>query len=130
MILDTCFIIDLMDNNEKAVAKLRELELNNESIPITSLTVFELFSGLARSSNFDREKEKIVNVLSRQIILYFDEKSAEKAGEVDGYLAKKGEKIDAIDSMIAGIALSRNEKVLTRNVKDFSKVRGLGIEWY
>ncbi len=130
MILDTCFVIDFMDNDEKAVAKLRELELNNEPTPITSLTIFELFSGLARSSSPDKEKEKVINVLSGQTILPFDGSSAEKAGEIDGGLAKKGEKIDAVDSMIAGITIFRKEKVLTRNVKDFSKVKGLDIETY
>ena len=38
--------------------------------------------------------------------------------------------IQPIDCMIAGIALIRKEKVLTRNVKDFSKIKDLEIETY
>ena len=46
MILDTNFIIDIMRNNESAINKSKQLSDIGESQFITSLTIFELFSGL------------------------------------------------------------------------------------
>ena len=55
---------------------------------------------------------------------------AEKAGEIHGTLAKGGQGIDNIDAMIAATALLENETVLTRNIKHFSRVKGLRVESY
>lgn len=130
MILDTTFIIDLMNAEKEAVNKLNELVKKKEAQIITSPSIFELFSGLSRSKKPEQEKEKIVTTIKNQIILDLDNISAEKGGEVDGMLIKKGKTIQPIDSMIAGIALTKKEKILTRNVKDFSKIKGLEVETY
>lgn len=130
MILDTTFVVDLMNNDSKAVEKLYNMSKNGDTIFITSLTVFELFSGLYRSKKPVEEKKKIVASLENQLILSFDNNSAEKAGEIDGNLIKEGKMIDPIDCMIAGIALGKKEKVLTRNIKDFGRINGLEVETY
>ena len=130
MILDTSFLIDLMNGDKFAVQKLQLLTNKGETQLITALTIFELFSGLARSKKAETEKTKVVNALQGQLVIHLDNDSAEKAGEIDGNLVKEGKSIGVIDSMIAGIALIKKEKVLTRNVKDFSRVKGLEIETY
>lgn len=130
MIFDTSFVIDVMNNDSKSVEKLHELIKAGEPQLITSLTIFELFSGLERSKKPMREKEKVLKILKGQLVLHLDNDSAEKAGEIDGNLVKEGRMIGPIDSMIGGIALIKKEKVLTRNVKDFSKIKGLEIETY
>lgn len=130
MIFDTDFVIDLMENKVNAATKLRELIKKGEPQLITAPTVFELFSGLARSEKPTEEKNKIVKVLKGQLILHLDNDSAEKSGEIDGALVKEGKKIGPVDCMIAGIALVKKEKLLTRNVKDFMRIRGLEMESY
>lgn len=40
------------------------------------------------------------------------------------------QEIDAIDSMIAAIALLENEPLLTRNTKHFTRIKGLRVESY
>lgn len=130
MIFDTSFIIDVMRKDEKAINKLHEIIKKREPQLITSPTMFELFSGLARSQKPAREKNKIMKILKDQLVLHLDNDSAEKAGEIDGTLIKDGNRIGPIDSMISGIALVKKEKVLTRNKKDFEKVKSLEIEVY
>ncbi len=130
MIADTTFIIDLMNNDERAVAKLQELIKRSEPQSVTALTIFELFSGLARCNKPAEERNKIMKTLSGQLVVHLDSDSAEKGGEIDGSLIKEGKGIDAIDCMIAGIALIKNDIILTRNVKDFSKIKGLNFELY
>jgi len=130
MILDTDFVIDVMKNDEAAVKRLKELVSRGEPQVITTPTMFELYSGVIRSKKKDEEKQKILDVLSNLIIWNLDSESAKNGGEIDGRLSVEGQKIDIIDSMIAGIAFAHQEKILTRNIRHFSKIIGLKIETY
>ncbi len=130
MIADTTFVIDLMQELPAAVSALNKLESHNEALIITTPTLFELFVGVALSKKSTQERQKIVNTLKGQLIVDLNGESAERAGLAHGSLITKGNKIGALDSMIAGIALSRQEKVMTRNVKDFERIEGIQIEKY
>ena len=130
MILDSTFVIDILRNDSVALAKANELEKNRIPQFITIITIFELFSGIARSGRTEEEREKVVKILHNQAVLPLTEDVAEKAGEIHGELIKTGKKLDSHDCMIAGTALIKNELVLTRNVKDFSRILGLKIETY
>lgn len=130
MILDTSFLIDLMNNEEGAVKKLDELTKREETKFITCASVFELFTGVKMGEKIEEERYKVIGVLKGQAILNLDKFSAEKGGEVNGELRSEGRGINSLDCMIAGIALVKGEKVLTRNVKDFGKIKGLMIEEY
>ncbi len=130
MILDTGFIIDVMRREENAVRRLRELISSGETQAITTPSLFELYSGVSRSSIPRLEKGRIMQTLSNLVVWSLDTKGAETGGEIDGRLSSKGERLDPVDSMIAGIALSRGEAILTRNVRHFSRIPGLRIETY
>lgn len=130
MILDTCFIIDLLHKDKSAIEKLKELNSTQESQIITTVSVFELFTGIVQYARPEQERANVMDIINSQIIIPLDMESAMKGGEIDGQLTKKGQTVDQQDSMIAGIALTRNEKILTRNVKDFSKIHGLRVETY
>lgn len=130
MILDTNFIIDFLKGQSNALNKMDLLVKKDIAFAITTPTIFELYSGLIFLDKSEDEREKIISLLKDQIVLSLDKNSAEKAGIIDGNLLKKGLKIDAEDSMIAGIAESYGETILTRNVKHFSRIRGIKIETY
>ena len=130
MILDTSYLIDLMDGLPEAVQKMQQLHEKKENIFITVVSVFELWSGIVRSQKSDQEKRKVLTVLQSQLILDLNQPSAEEAGKIDGVLAGEGLIIDAEDSMIAGIARHYGEAVLTRNIKHFKRIKGLIIETY
>lgn len=130
MIFDTCFVIDIMGKEEKAVQKLQELIKKGEPQIVTAITIFELFSGVAQSTMPEEEKNKIMKALKGQLILHLDNDAAEKAGEIDGMFVREGKMSDPMDSMIAGIVLMKKEKVLTRNVKDFLRIKGVEVETY
>ncbi len=130
MIADTSFIIDLMREEKEALDKAKQLSINKETIFITTITLFELFSGLERSKKQNEEKQRIESTINSQLILGLEEESGKKAGEIHGTLIKEGNMLQPLDCLIAGIALVKNEKVITKNVKDFSRVKGLKIESY
>lgn len=130
MIVDTCFIIDIMNNDESALASLDRLEHGAEPIILTSLNVFELYSGIAQSKVPEKEKEKVEAILDTQTVISFEEDDAKKGGYIYGLLQKKGDTIDIMDCMLAGIAKSRIEPILTRNIRHFKKVPGLMVNSY
>ena len=129
MIADTSFIIDIMDGDALALQKLSVVEKGGTPLNVTALTVFELWSGIARSKKKEDEKKKVRGVLLNQSVVDFDRFSAELAGSIHGELFERGTPIGSVDSMIAGIARMRGEKILTRNVKHFQRA-GVDVEMY
>ena len=119
-----------MEREESAVRKLRQLIEEGEPQAVTTPTLFELYSGVSRSSLPETEKRKILSTLSHMVVWGLDADGAERGGEIDGKLVSEGLRIEPLDSMIAGIALSRGQRLLTRNVKHFSRVPGLQVETY
>lgn len=130
MIADTSFLVDLIQGRRKAGTKLQKLAQRGIPVDLTVITVFELWSGLYQSGNYQKEYRKIVETIRQKRILGFDTKTAKAAGEIEGKLRKKGLKIQAEDAMIAGIALIHNERLLTRNIKHFSFIPKLKLEKY
>ncbi|MBI5392868.1 hypothetical protein HZA96_03270 [Candidatus Woesearchaeota archaeon] len=63
-------------------------------------------------------------------LLQLDIESAQKAGMIHINLYDKGMPIQTEDSMIAGICITNNEPLLTRNIKHFNRIDGLKIETY
>jgi len=130
MILDTTFLIDVMRGDSAAAEKIKYLIEKGVPLAVTTINIFELFSGVAQCSKPALERARISHILNNQTIWPLDKASAERGGRVHGELARQGTEIDPEDAMIAGIALEHNEAVLTRNVKDFSRISGLHVETY
>jgi len=91
--------------------------------------VFELWQG-AEDISDKLKLEKIHSLLDSFGSFNLDVPSSKEAGSIHSELRKKGQVIDAADSMIAGIAKINNETILTRNIKHFSRISGLKVESY
>ncbi len=114
----------------KAKEKAEELDQKLEIKSITSISILELWRGALRSVNQEHEKQKIEGLISSLMSYTFNELAAKKAAEIEEDLRSSGEMIDFEDVMIAAIALVHHEKVLTRNVKHFERIKSLRIETY
>ncbi len=130
MIGDTTFIIDLIDGLPAAVEKLRLLQEQRKPLFVTTPTIFELWTGVTLSDRPEREKAKAKQVLESQFILDLNQKSAEEAGVINGTLISEGQRIDPEDCLIAGIAKHHGETILTRNTKNFERIKGVNVEGY
>ena len=130
MILDSSFLIDLLrGRNEEAKKKAEELDRIFVTKSISSISIMELWRGACLIQS-EKEKKKILSLLNSVIIYDFDAYAAKVAAEIEADLKIKGKNIDREDIMIAAIAKTKNEPVLTRNVKHFSKIEGLTVESY
>jgi predicted nucleic acid-binding protein len=130
MIADTSFIIDLARQKKEAREKLQHLIDRRLILKLTVVTVFELWGGLYRARNYTKEARIIFEVISGKEILPLDELAARVSGKIDGILSRQGARIGTRDVLIAGIALTANEELVTRNIKHFSRVPGLKLESY
>lgn len=127
MILDTSFIIDLLRKDEEALNKQREMEKKNTGNSITSVSVYELWTGIKRSNA--SEKEAMLEVITSQAIEDLDLESSMEAGKIQSEMIEKGDRIGHMDALIAGIARENGEKILGRD-KDFNGIEGLETENY
>ena len=100
-------------------------------IAVPSVVVFELEIGIARSSQPARRRAQLDELLSVVSVLPLDGKAARKAADIDSALRKAGTPIGPMDTLIAGTALSHGATLVTHNLGEFRRVRGLSlIDWY
>ena len=95
---------------------------------ISSVTDFELFHGLERCSQPERELEKIAELFAVVVVLSFDDAAAKSAAKVRHALEKSGSVIGPFDVLIAGHALASGLVLVTNNTGEFSRVDGLTLE--
>ncbi len=126
MLLDSCFLIDLMDIDEGAVAKLEELVERAEPLTVSVLSVTEVGYGI-RS---EREQADFEEVLSRTDVVSFEAADARRASRILRRTEKEGERVGKIDSMIGAIAVGRDEAVVTRNIEEFRRMDGVRVSPY
>lgn len=119
-----------MRKRDSALEKLSKIEMKKENQRTTSLTVFELATGIAMSDWPEKEKLKVEELLQMFSIIDFKNIHAYRAGLELGKLYKEGKPIDPVDAQISGIALVEKEIIVTRNVKHFERIEGLKIESY
>lgn len=121
MLLDTCAIIDFLRNDSNIINKLNY----TSGFIISVISVFEIWQGIR-----DSEKNMINSFFSKCKIINLDLQSSEEAGNISKSLKNYGNEIEPLDCLIAGICITNNKVILTRNKKDFIKVPGLKVETY
>ncbi len=128
-LLDTNTIIYFF----KGLGNVAEILLSKapEDIAIPAIVLYELEVGIAKSSNPKKRKIQLESLVSRIAVLPFTEKEAEISAKIRAELEKQGSPIGPLDNLIAGIALYSNTVLVTHNLKEFSRVKGLIIEdWF
>jgi tRNA(fMet)-specific endonuclease VapC len=124
--LDTDIIVNFLRNERSAVAMLQKLKEKGHPLKTTTINSFELWKGAFRKKKVDGKKA-VEECLMDLEIMNLDKSSSKKAAEIFESLISKGEMIDALDVMIAAIAISNNEKILTKNKKHFERIKELRL---
>lgn len=127
--LEITFLIDLLRGDENIKHLKDDLDKTENILAVAAPSVMELWTGAILSNRSASEKIKISELLSSFTIFHLDEKSAKEAGEIEADLIKKGQIIDTEDIMIAGIAKSNGEKLVTRD-QHYAKISGLNLIKY
>jgi tRNA(fMet)-specific endonuclease VapC len=97
-------------------------------IIVSSIALFELWHGVGRSMQADRNAERLAIFRASVGILPFDEEDARVAGGIEAALRTRGTPIGAYDVLMAGQAVRWSLTLVTANVREFSRVQGLQWE--
>ena len=109
----------------------RLLRISPQSVAIPTVVLYELELGLAKSNAPDKRRRQLDEICSLVQILPFAEREAKQAAMLRADLESKGTPIGGYDVLIAGTALANQGVLVTRNVKEFSRVEGLQLEnWF
>lgn len=122
--LDTNTVSYFFRKVPSVVERLRQL--NPEILCISSVTVAELFYGVAKRNNLQLS-QFLDTFLSAISILEWDTKTAEIYGKLRAEMEKEGKVMRVQDQMIAAHALA-NECVLVTSDKAFEFVPDLILE--
>lgn len=106
--------------------KFKKLSIGD--IGISTITVAELQNGVMKSSNPSKNQEALNKFLTPFDILDFDFNSTIEYGKIRSDLEKEGLPIGPLDYLIAAQAKGLNLTLVTNNVKEFIRVKGLRIE--
>lgn len=102
-----------------------------EEIVISTILLFELQVGLAKSTSPTKRSQQLQQLLSRVRLVPFDREAALAAGTIRAQLEQQGTPIGPMDVLIAGTAVALQGTIVTRNGREFSRVVGLPIvDWY
>jgi tRNA(fMet)-specific endonuclease VapC len=126
-LLDTNAVIALLKDQPPNVRnRLRRLVRRGVSIAVSTIVLYELWYGVARSQRRRENAERLRVFLSGNIdVARFDEDDAVTAGDLRVALEAAGTPIGPYDLLIAAQALRRSATLVTANVSEFARVRGL-----
>ncbi len=129
-LLDTNIVIALLRNRPARVReRLRRVVSDGATITVSSVVLFELWYGVARSGRREENAERLRVFLSGNIgVLSFEESDAPIAGDLRATPEASGTAIGPYDLLIAAQALRTGTTLVTANASEFARVAGLLCE--
>ena len=125
--LDTNIVVALLKNKPARVReRLRQVVSEDALVAVSSVVLFELWYGVARSGRPQENTERLRAFLSGDIRLVpFEGEDAAIAGSLRASLETGGTPIGPYDLLIAAQALRAGATLATANVSEFARVPGL-----
>jgi len=97
-------------------------------LAISSITLAELFHGVAKSAKPDHNLRQVEDFISRLDVLPYSNKAAAHYGDIRAALEKQGQPIGVNDLHIAAHARSEALVLVSNNLREFERVEALRLE--
>ncbi len=124
MVLDTDTISYYLRGSQSVKNKFLKHQYELAS---TTINYAELLYGLKKRDN-KKYLPKVEMIFNNIKIYDFDKKSASIFSTLKSNMQTKGIVVADMDLMIASIALANGEKLISNNLKHFSKIENLELE--
>lgn len=126
-LLDTNACIALINGHPPVVrTRMDKAIASGGRILVSSIALFELWYGVAKSRKQDFNRKRLEAFLSGPVlVLPFEDLDSHVAGTIRAGLEASGKPIGAYDLLIAGQALRHHLTLVTANAAEFSRVKGL-----
>jgi tRNA(fMet)-specific endonuclease VapC len=124
-LLDTNAVIAVLNDPAGTVSK--RLRQNDPlDVGVSVVVMHELYYGAFKSQRRERNLA-LLDALHFEVVP-MDMEDARHAGEIRALLAARGAPIGPYDILIAGQARARGLTLVTRNLREFTRVPGLSTE--
>ena len=128
-VLDTNTLSYFFRGEGQIAARLAAVSPSEVGIP--AIVLFEIEAGIARSREAVQRRTQLDEALSTIHLIPFGRREARSAARIRADLEASGKPIGPYDILIAGTALANAATLVTRNLREFKRVRGLEVEsWY
>lgn len=133
--LDTTLLIDLLGRSgargrRAAQRVIAALAAANEPLTTTRLNAAELWVGVFRSEQPEADAALVERLMADLTILELDEAAARIFGRLTADAQRRGLPIGDMDALIGAVAIANNERIITRNVRHYSRIAGLEVQSY
>ena len=122
---DTC--IGLLKGDAAVVAAWRSCE---DQCALPSMVVGELYYGAYKSTVREEELNRVTMFLDIFPEIQPSKRSMRRFGEIKAILELKGTRLADADIIIASTAIEEGLPLITGNVKHYSRIEGLAIEYW
>jgi len=129
ILLDTNACIAALNGRPEAVGRrIASAITHRRSVSVSTIGLFELWYGIGKSAQVDRNIRALEAFLGPLQVLAFDLEDGRIAGNIRAELERVGRPIGPYDYLIAAQAIRRELTLITANEKEFSRVSGLRWE--
>lgn len=133
-VLDTTVIVDLMRRSGQNVIRAREvtqrLLVAGEILYTTRANVAELWVGIELSQDRAAEEQRVLRALQAMVILEIGESESRTFGRISAHLRRVGRPAGDFDVLIASVALTHGQALVTRNPRHFADIPALRVISY
>ena len=130
MMVDTTFLLDLARGDPGARAALEAMERDSEALRVPAPALAKLWEGVERARTRPRETTALRELLLGVPSAPFEAKHAMLAARLLADAAGAATPLDPFDAMVAAMAVSEDETLLTRNTRELGGVAELRMRTY
>jgi tRNA(fMet)-specific endonuclease VapC len=124
-LLDTNICIALLKENP--VAK-NIFEVKAIDCYISTIVLAELYKGVYCSQRVEKNLSNLGDFLTLVAVVDFNSAEAAEFGKIQGELRRMGKPTGESDAMIAAVARSRQDVLVTNNTRHFENIANLQLE--
>jgi tRNA(fMet)-specific endonuclease VapC len=109
----------------------RLLAHSPQEVGVPTVVVYELEVGIAKSTQPEKRRQQLAEMLAVVTVLPFGMAEARQAAQIRAALEAVGTPIGPYDVLIAATAMAHGSTLVTHNMQEFSRVVGLSlVDWF
>ena len=125
--LDTNIITAFLKNDSRVVEEVSDYLEFFDKLTINVISYYEILRGLKDLGNKEKLR-RFEEFVQENEFVSIRKETVVKAAEIYAYLKKQGNLIEDADILMASIAIVEDLVLITNNIKQFKRVKGLRID--
>lgn len=128
-VLDSNTVVYFFQGRGRVAENL--LRTSPREVALPAVVVYELEVGTAKLGAPTKRRRLLDQLVDSLTVLPFGIEEARVGAQIRVELERAGMKIGPLDNLIAATALRHNATLVTHNVGEFGRVKGLDVcDWY